>query len=77
MKKELFWCTAVLLAGVATAVLADEACYGVVVAGENECATSSNVCARHALEDGLKDAYIYVPDGLCTRLVNGSLEPDS
>lgn len=73
MKKELLL-TASLLALPLSYVSADEACYGVVVAGQNECSTSTNACAGHALEDGLKDAYIYVPNGICEKLVGGSLE---
>jgi uncharacterized membrane protein len=52
-----------------------EDCFGVVLAGENDCATSLNVCAGHSLENGQKDAYIDLPKGLCEKLVGGSLEP--
>ncbi len=59
------------LSNVATA----QDCFGVVLAGENDCATSFNSCAGHSLEDGQVDAYIELPEGLCNKLVGGSLEP--
>lgn len=59
----------------ATQVVAGEECFGVVLAGDNECSTSTNSCAGHSLEDGQSDAYITVPTGLCLKLVGGSLEP--
>ncbi len=52
-----------------------EQCFGVVLAGENDCSTSLNVCAGHSLEDGQLDAYIDLPNGLCEKLTLGSLEP--
>lgn len=76
MRKELLLSASLLVAAPIGQALADEACYGVVLAGENECSTSTNACAGHSLEDGLKDAYIYVPNGICLKLVGGSLEPD-
>ena len=75
MKKTLLISASLLLGTLSPVSLADEACYGVVLSGENECSTSTNACAGHALEDGLKDAYIYVPNGICKKLVNGTLEP--
>ncbi len=63
-----------LLLGLSNTVVAEE-CFGVVLAGENDCATSLNACAGHSLEDGQKDAYINLPKGLCEKLVGGSLTP--
>lgn len=63
-----------VLLGLSGGVVAQE-CYGIVLAGANDCATSLNVCAGHSLEDGQKDAYVDLPNGLCEKLVNGSLEP--
>ncbi|SMN12284.1 Putative signal peptide protein [uncultured Candidatus Thioglobus sp.] len=65
--------TSVLLA-LGNSAIAEE-CYGIVLAGENDCATSLNVCAGHSLEDGQVDAYVDIPSGLCAKLVGGSLEP--
>ncbi len=67
-------CTAML--GISGVSIAGEECYGIVKAGENECATKSSACAGHALIDGQKDAYITIPNGLCAKLVGGSLEPE-
>ncbi len=59
------------LSNVATA----EDCFGIVLAGDNDCSTSLNSCAGHSLEDGQADAYIDIPAGLCAKLTLGSLEP--
>lgn len=56
-------------------VAAAQDCFGVVLAGENDCGTSLNACAGHSLEDGQADAYIDLPNGLCEKLALGSLEP--
>ena len=66
----------VLLASVSQVgvVVASEPCYGVVVAGQNDCETNTTACAGTAALDGQADAYISVPNGLCEKLVNGSLE---
>ena len=52
-----------------------EKCYGVARAGQNDCFTASNSCAAATEQDGQKDAWIYVPDGTCKKIVGGSLEP--
>lgn len=49
-----------------------EKCYGVVKAGQNDCATKTSSCAGTAKEDGQKDAFVVVPKGLCNKLVGGS-----
>lgn len=50
-----------------------EKCYGVVKAGQNDCATKTSSCVGSAAKDGQKDAFIALPKGLCGKLVNGSL----
>jgi uncharacterized membrane protein len=50
-----------------------EKCYGVVKAGMNDCGTKANSCAGQATKDGA--GWITVPQGLCERLVGGSLKP--
>lgn len=78
MNKKPLWIATIALLGAFftnTQVLADEECFGVVLAGDNECATNTNSCAGHSLEDGQTDAYITVPTGVCLKLVGGSLEP--
>ncbi|RKF18112.1 DUF2282 domain-containing protein [Alginatibacterium sediminis] len=55
------------------AVAADkEKCYGVVKAGQNDCATASSSCAGTAKKDAQSDAFVVVPKGLCEKLAGGS-----
>lgn len=49
-----------------------EKCYGVVKAGQNDCATKTSSCAGSSTVDGQKDAFVAVPKGLCSKLVGGS-----
>jgi len=80
------------LAGAATlsqAALAEdgakEKCYGISLAGKNDCAsTGNNSCAGTAKGDYEKGAWKYVPKGTCLTTTvtlpdgsirNGSLEP--
>ncbi|MFN3624004.1 MAG: DUF2282 domain-containing protein [Hyphomicrobium sp.] len=80
------------LAGVAAlsqAALADDAskekCYGISLAGKNDCASSgNNSCAGTSKRDYDKGAWKYVPKGTCLTTTvelpdgsarNGSLEP--
>ena len=50
-----------------------EKCYGVAKAGKNDCATASSSCAGTATKDRMKDAYIAVPKGTCSKISGGSL----
>ncbi len=54
-----------------------EKCYGVVKAGKNDCgsADGAHSCAGQAKTDGSPNEWVIVPEGLCERLVGGSLEP--
>ncbi|WP_210414170.1 DUF2282 domain-containing protein [Luteithermobacter gelatinilyticus] len=52
-----------------------EKCYGVAKAGKNDCATATSSCAGTSKVDGQKDAWIYVPEGTCSKLVGGSTSP--
>jgi uncharacterized membrane protein len=65
--------------GAASANLAQDAesekCFGVVKAGKNDCQTATSACAGTSTEDGQGDAWVYIPSGLCEKLVGGSLEP--
>jgi uncharacterized membrane protein len=45
-----------------------EQCAGVIKAGKNDCATSSNACHGHVTVDASKEAWIYVPKGTCEKL---------
>ncbi len=49
-----------------------EKCYGVSKADKNDCQTSNTACAGTAKKDGQKDAWIYVPQGTCDKIVGGS-----
>lgn len=58
------------------AVAADqqmEKCYGIVKAGMNDCQTSTHSCASSATKDRQPDAFIFLPKGICNRIVGGSL----
>ena len=56
---------------------ATERCFGVAKAGANDCAAGPGTsCQGTSKKDGQKNAYIYVPAGLCEKLVGGSLEAD-
>jgi len=48
-----------------------EQCAGIVKAGKNDCATSTNACHSHATVDGSAEAWVYLPKGTCERLVGG------
>lgn len=51
-----------------------ERCYGVVLAGHNDCATAHSACSGTAKRDFQKDSWVYLPKGTCTRL-GGTLKP--
>lgn len=46
-----------------------EQCAGVIKAGKNDCATSSNACHGHVTSDAHPEAWIYVPTGTCEKIV--------
>jgi uncharacterized membrane protein len=50
-----------------------ERCYGIARAGKNDCATSSSSCSGSAKQDNLKDAWVYVPKGMCQKVAGGTL----
>ncbi len=83
MNKQLL-CTALLAAMTSTAAIADtgksdaqqqerEKCYGVAKAGKNDCAAKdkSHACAGQAKKDADTNTWVYVPAGLCEKLVGG------
>lgn len=49
-----------------------EKCYGVSKAGQNDCQTANSSCAGTAKKDAQKDAWIYVPAGLCGKIVGSA-----
>ena len=52
-----------------------EKCYGIVRAGMNDCQTATASCAGSAKKDKQADAFIFLPKGTCTKIVDGSLTP--
>lgn len=50
-----------------------ERCYGIAKSGKNDCATSSSACSGSAKQDSQKDAWVYVPKGMCQRIAGGTL----
>lgn len=50
-----------------------ERCYGIAKAGKNDCATSSSACSGSAKQDNQKDAWVYVPKGMCLKVAGGTL----
>ena len=68
---------ALAVAGAATggvAMAADgnmEQCAGIIKAGKNDCATSTNACHGHVEKDSSPEAWIYLPKGTCERLAGG------
>lgn len=53
-----------------------EKCYGIAKAGKNDCAaTGNNSCAGTSKLNGDPKAWIYVAEGYCERIVNGTLKP--
>ena len=66
-----------LHAATAPTPVAPEKCYGVAKAGKNECQTVSSACAGTSKQDGQPDAWIYLANDRCLRIVGGSLTPKS
>ncbi|HBK3262454.1 TPA: DUF2282 domain-containing protein [Legionella pneumophila] len=53
-----------------------EKCYGIIKAGMNDCATATASCAGSATKDSQPDAFVFMPTGLCEKLVGGKLKAD-
>lgn len=54
-----------------------EKCYGIVKAGMNDCATATASCAGSSTKDGQTDAFVFMPKGLCEKLVGGKLKSET
>jgi uncharacterized membrane protein len=53
---------------------APQKCFGVAKAGKNDCAAGPGTsCAGTATKDGQKNAWAYVINGSCEKIVGGSL----
>ncbi len=51
-----------------------EKCYGISKAHMNDCKTDSASCASSATQDSQPDAFLFVPQGLCNKIVGGQLK---
>ena len=51
-----------------------EKCYGISKAGMNDCQTATASCAGSATKDKQADAFIFLPKGICNRIVGGELK---
>ncbi|MGK7876050.1 MAG: DUF2282 domain-containing protein [Xenococcaceae cyanobacterium] len=51
-----------------------EKCAGIVKAGLNDCGTSKHDCAGKAMTDGDPEEWLYLPQGTCNKIVNGTLK---
>lgn len=49
-----------------------EKCFGIVKAGKNDCQTATSACAGTSTTDAQKDAWVFVPEGLCEKVSGGS-----
>ena len=60
-----------------TALAADqpEKCYGIAKAGKNDCGGKKHSCAGVAKTDGAGDEWLFLPKGVCEKIVGGSLKP--
>lgn len=63
--------TTLATAGKSEAPKEMEKCYGVVKAGMNDCGTPTHSCASHATKDADAGEWIYVPKGMCDKIVGG------
>lgn len=81
MKNSLLVLGAVAVAASVNAPVANaegekEKCYGVVKAGQNDCANldQSHSCQGQSTKDGDAGEWVYLPKGLCSKLVNGEVK---
>lgn len=51
-----------------------EKCYGIARAGQNDCFFAANSCAGTSTKDEDPQAWVYVPQGTCTKISGGTLE---
>ena len=50
-----------------------EKCYGIVKAELNDCQTLTQSCAGYPTKDKQPDAFIFLPKGVCNKIVGGNL----
>lgn len=51
-----------------------EKCFGIVKAGMNDCGNASHNCSGEAKINNDKHEWVYVPQGLCKKIVGGSIQ---
>ena len=49
-----------------------EKCQGIAKAGMNDCGSSAHSCAGQATKDSDTSEWIYVPKGICGKIVGGT-----
>jgi uncharacterized membrane protein len=52
-----------------------EKCFGIAKAGANDCGNASHNCSGEAKRNNDKNEWLYVPNGLCKKIVGGSTTP--
>ena len=62
-------------AGPAPAQPGADKCYGIALAGKNDCAAGVHSCAGQGTKSGDKASFVYLPTGACEKLVGGSMSP--
>ena len=69
--------TAVALSLITTPVMAGkpnmEKCAGIVKAGKNDCGTSKLSCSGTVTKDSDAEAWVYVPEGTCAKIVGATV----
>ena len=68
---------AISLATVATAQAADEKCYGIAKAGQNDCAAGKHACAGQSTADNDPMSWKYVTKGTCEKIGGKLTAPKS
>lgn len=54
----------------------NEKCYGIAKSGMNDCSTATASCAGSSTKDKQKDAFLFLPKGLCAKIAGGNLKPE-
>lgn len=54
-----------------------EKCYGIAVAGLNDCSSANHSCAGEAKMNSDKNTWLLVPTGLCKKIVGGSTKAEN
>jgi uncharacterized membrane protein len=52
-----------------------EMCYGINVAGKNDCGTATHSCHGNAKQERDPASFVLVPTGVCSKIAGGRLQP--